>query len=172
MCSRWANWLVPRQRSRHAEHSGETGFAAPCELVASELVTRFIYSERRMNKLCTRPKPDAFYPPPDDELSVVHSTGLRDCDVWEIGRRHTLGSQSGRDKICGRADAPVKALIERKLRAIRDDNPFKRHTSVIGWPESTDADQRKQLRKQICLELSEDPDIKLILPESPIIICD
>jgi hypothetical protein len=113
--------------------------------------------------------PDAFYPPPDDELSVVHSTGLPDQNVWEIGKLHALGNQAGRDKIHGRADVPVKAFIDRKLRAMRDDNPFERHTSVIGWPNSEDPDQRKQQRKLICLELSQDPTIKLVLPESPII---
>lgn len=122
-----------------------------------------------MSRSSARPKPDAFYPPPDDELSVVHSTGLPDSDVWEIGRLHTLGNQSGRDKICGRADVPVMALAERKLRAIRDDNPFRRHTSVMGWPESGDADEKKQQRKQICLELSQDPTVKLVIPESPIV---
>src|SRR5271169_3487849 len=90
-------------------------------------------------------------PSPHNELSVVHSTGLPESDVWQIGRQ-TLDNQPGRDKIHGRADVPVRALIERKLRAIRDDNPFKRHTSVIGWPESSDPDERNQLRMQICLE--------------------
>jgi hypothetical protein len=121
-----------------------------------------------MNKLRTRPLPDAFYPPPDDELSVVHSTGLPEFDVWEIGKL-TLSTQPGRDRILGRADVPVKALVHLKLRAIRDDKPFNRHTSVVGWPESADPDERKQLRKAICLELSQDSDIKLVIPESPII---
>jgi hypothetical protein len=63
----------------------------------------------------------------------------------------------------------VKAFIERKLRAIRDDSPFERHTSVIGWPESSDPDERKQQRMLICLELSQDPEVRLLIPEKPII---
>jgi hypothetical protein len=165
---RWANWLVPRRPSSYAEQSGETTTTAPCELSAKELVTRFILSEKRISKLNHQAKPEAFYPPPDYELSVVHSTGLLDRDVWEIGRLHTLSNQPGRDKIHGRADVPVKALVERKLRAIRDDNPFKRHTSVIGWPKSEDPDERKEQRNLICLELSLDPSVKLVIPESPI----
>lgn len=140
-----------------------------CELATDETVARFIYSEKRMSKQHARPMPDAFYPPPDDELSVVHTTGLPDRDVWEIGRLYALGNQPGRDKIRGRADVPVKALAERKLRAFRDDNPFKRHTSVVGWPKSDDPHERKRQRMAICLELSQDPDIKLVIPESPII---
>jgi len=154
---------------RRVRPHSPTATTVPYELSAGELVARFIYSERRINKLRTQPMPDAFYPPPDDELSVVHSTGLPDQNVWEIGKLHALGNQAVRDKIHGRADVPVKAFIDRKLRAMRDDNPFERHTSVIGWPNSEDPDQRKQQRKLICLELSQDPTIKLVLPESPII---
>jgi hypothetical protein len=113
------------------------------------------------------PKRTAFDPSPYDELSVVHSTGLSESEVWQIGRQ-TLDGQPGRGKIHGRADIPVKALVERKLRAIRDDNPFKRHSSVIGWPNPADPAARRQERVQISLELSQDSDIKLIVPESPI----
>ena len=120
-----------------------------------------------MSRLHGRPKPVAFEPPADNELSVVHSTGLSDHEIWEIGRL-TLGTQSEREKIHGRADVPVKSLVERKLRAIRDDNPFQRHTSVIGWPRFSDPDERKQQRLEICLALSQDPDVKLVIPETPI----
>jgi hypothetical protein len=51
----------------------------------------------------SRPKPSAFEPPKDDELSVVHSTGLSDPDIWNIGR-FTFGLQVGRSKIHARAD--------------------------------------------------------------------
>jgi hypothetical protein len=120
-----------------------------------------------MSKLLPRPKWGVFDPSPHDELSVVHSTGLQDSDVWEIGLL-TLGTQAGRDKIHGRADIPVTTLIDRKLRAILDHKPFKRHTSVIGWPDSSNSDERKQLRKLLCLELSQDLAIKLVIPETPI----
>jgi hypothetical protein len=115
-----------------------------------------------------RPKPEAFYPPQDNQLSVVHSTGLLDNEVWEIGRLHALGTQAGRDKIHGRADVPVLALVEKSLRAIRDDNPFQRHTSVVGWPDPNNPDERKQQLIGICLELSQDQDVRLVIPVSPI----
>ncbi len=166
---RCVNWLVSRQRSWHTERSGETNFAVPFELAASELVARFILSKNHLSKSRGKPKRNAFDPSPYDELSVVHSTGLSDSEVWQIGRQ-TLNDQPERSKILGRADIPVKALVERKLHAIRDDNPFKRHTSVIGWPSPADPDERRQVRVQISLELSQDPDIKLIIPENPIIL--
>jgi len=164
---RWVNWFGTLLQGGAASANSVAPLAS-MELAAGELVARFIYSRSQMSPLNSRPKPGAFDPSPHNELSVVHSSALQDREVWEIGI-HTLGTQPGRDKIHGRADVPVRALTERKLRAILDDNPFKRHTSVIGWPAPADPDERKQQRKQLCLELSQDPDIRLIIPESPII---
>jgi hypothetical protein len=166
-CLHWANWLKTRQRKRSAEQADETAFVAR-ELAASELVARFICSQSHISKLHARPKRAAFDPSPYDELSVVHSTGLADREVWEIGKL-MLGTERGRDKIRARADVPVNALIRNRLRAILDDNPFKRHTSVVGWPNSDDPDQQKQERIEVCLQLSQDPEVKLVVPESPII---
>jgi hypothetical protein len=111
----------------------------------------------------SRPKPTAFDPSPHNELSVAHSTGLTDEEIWEIGS-HTLGTEPGRTTIYGRADVPVQALIEQLLRAVRDDNPFQRHTSVLGWPSPNDPNEAKQLRKLICLELSQHPEVTLAIP--------
>jgi hypothetical protein len=139
----------------------------PHELGTSELVARFIYSSSRMSVTTGRIKPSAFDPPPDGALSAVHSTGLLDADVWSIGLL-TLSSQPGRSTIHGRADIPVKALIDQALKAILDNKPFLRHTSVVGWPDSSDVNERKALTKLICLKLSENPSIKLVRPDTPI----
>lgn len=164
---RWANWFGTKLRGLASEHRSDPAETSR-ELAACEIVVRFIYSRSQMSLSHYRPKPGAFDPVPGKPLSVVHSTGLPDSDIWEIGRLYALSTQPGRDRIHGRADVPVKALIDRELRAIRDDKPFRRHTSVVGWPESADPDERKRLRKQVCLELSQDPEIKLVIPESPI----
>jgi hypothetical protein len=153
------------QRPR-VEYSQERTFVSR-ELAVSELVARLVLSKSYLSKSQGKLKRAAFDPSPYNELSVVHSTGLPDGDVWEIGKQ-TLTNHPGRDKIHGRADIPVKSLVERKLRAVRDDNPFQRHTSVVGWPESADSDERKRQRLAICLELSQDPSIKHVIPETPI----
>jgi len=62
----------------------------------------------------------------------------------------------------------VRTLIDRNLRALRDNNPFKRHTSVADWPKPADPYEKKQHMKQICLDISQDPNVKRIIPESPI----
>jgi hypothetical protein len=134
----------------------------PYELTTDQVVSRFIYSSRNISVERRRIKPGAFNPSPYDELSVIHATGLADNELWEIGD-NTLGTQPGRNSVCGRADIPVKSLTEKSLRAIRDNQPFDRHTSVVDWPTLDDPDQTKQLRKQVCLELSQDEAIVLVI---------
>jgi hypothetical protein len=51
---------------------------------------------------------------------------------------------------------------------VRDDNPFERHTLVLGWPELVDANARKEAWKAICLQLSQSEMVTLALPENPI----
>lgn len=114
-----------------------------------------------------RPKPGAFNPSPYMELSVVHTSGMSDSEIWGVGKQ-TLGIEPGRDKIYGRADVPVQSLADVNLRALRDDKPFNRHTSVIDWPIESDANETKERWKQITLELSEDPRIHLVRPTTPV----
>jgi hypothetical protein len=133
-----------------------------------ELVTRYIYSKRNIRTEEARPKPGAFNPSPHNVLSVVHSSGLLEPEIWAVGKQ-TLGSQPGRETIYARADIPVLSFVDVKLRAIRDDKPFERHTSVLDWPQGTDANERKQLWKHICLELSEDLRIRLAVPEGSVV---
>jgi hypothetical protein len=161
----WVSSFKTRLQTKRAEDI-ETTFIQ-YELTSGELVTRFIYSKTNFSPARGRPKPNAFDPSPYDKLSVAHCTGLLDHAVWGIGER-TLGNQPGRSTIYGRADVPVGALNENKLRAIRDDDPFERHTSVVGWPRFDDGDEQKRRWKQICLELSENPDVKLVTPLTPI----
>jgi hypothetical protein len=136
-------------------------------LAAGELVTRFICSERQIRKASARPKPGAFNPSPYIELSVVHASGLSDSEIWEVGRQ-TLSGEAGRDHIYSRADVPIISLSDVKLRALRDDKPFVRHTSVIDWPIGSDGNETKALWKQITLELSEDLRVNLAFPPVPI----
>jgi len=107
-------------------------------------------------------------PPPSMKLSGIHVTDLLDSTIWEIAEKNTMRSEPGRDTIYARADVPVEQFLQQKLRAIRDDQPFERHTSVVGWPAPTDMNERKERWIEICLELSESPDVKLAIPPGPI----
>jgi hypothetical protein len=141
--------------------------ASPSDLGAQEMVSRFIYTEKNIKKSEKRPRPNAFEPPPDDrQLSTAHSTDLSNNSIWLLARM-TLGPN--RRKVFARADLFVRDLIEQGLRAIRDDNPFERHTIVIGWPDSPDADERKAKTKEICLALCHAPSMNLVLPLEDIV---
>lgn len=131
-------------------------------------MSRFVFSDKNIQKGKHRPKPSAFIPPSDRKLSVVHTSGLSDAEIWTIGKQ-TLGGGISRGTIYARADVHVQSLLEVELRAIRDDKPFKRHTSVIGWPSRADEGETKALWKQIALTLSEDARLTLVIPAIPIV---
>lgn len=163
--SRFVNWLeslrLRRPKSAPGQNEGIPRDLAPCELV-----TRFIFNERHCHKATGRPHLNAFMPPLSRKLSVVHSTGLAEEEIWQVGQ-FTVGSGPGRTKICARADVPVACFNTHSLSAIRDDKPFKRHTSVVGWPDEKDEGQTKARWKQICLQLSLDERICLVRPSTP-----
>jgi len=102
------------------------------------------------------------------KLSGIHVTDLADSAIWETAEKNTMRNEPGRDVIYARADVPVEQFLKQELRAIRDDQPFNRHTSVEGWPDIPDTNERKERWKEICLGLSESPDVKLVIPRAPI----
>lgn len=161
---RCPNWLVRLlRRVRHVE----TLPHVPRELAPSDVVTRILYSKNQFSRQRRRPKPSAFDPTPYTELSGIHVTGLPDPTIWEIAG-NTMRDQPGRNAIHARADVPVEQFLQQRLRAIRDDKPFNRHTSVLGWPAITDMNERKERWKGICLGLSESPEVELVIPPTPI----
>ncbi len=140
----------------------------PRELTPGEVVARILYTKSHFSRERKRPKPGAFNPSPYTELSGIHVTGLADPVIWEIAR-NTMRDHPGRNTIYARADVPVEQFLEQKLRAVLDDKPFKRHASVVGWPIIADQDQRKERWKEICLALSESPQVQLVLPATPVV---
>jgi hypothetical protein len=162
-----ANWLLTKWSKGSAGAEPQTVFV-PYVLSADERVSRFIYTHRNIRRTAHRPKPGAFDPSPYMELSVAHTSNLSDAQVWRIGGQ-TLGSQPGRSTIYARADIPVLCLSDVKLRALRDDRRFRRHTSVIDWPLGSDTNETKALWKEICLELSEDLRVNLAVSPGPVV---
>lgn len=137
-----------RQRLRESE----TGSAT--ELDGDERLTRFLYSRSQYSPKADKPKPSAFNQAPYDELSTAHITGLTDEAVWELSKS-ALGSHTGRDKIYARGDLEVAEVLKQRLKAIRDDEPFARHAVIVGWPQLSDAAERKERWLQIALDLSQ-----------------
>lgn len=159
---RFVNWLL-RKVHRPPSRVRPSGLAMPFELASDQSVSRFILTESKIRKSTRRPKPSAFDPSPYHELSVVHSSELSEPEIWQLGN-HIRGAKPGRTSIFCRVDAPVEAFNDVKLRALRDDNPFERHTSVVDWPLGSDGNDTKALWKAICLDLSEDSRISVEFP--------
>lgn len=84
-------------------------------------------------------------PPPDLKLSVVHSDGLTEQEIWRTGQRML------RQSVLGRADLAASAFVSVSLSVLRDDRPF-RHANVTGWPSSFGDDKARQI--QLAQELS------------------
>jgi hypothetical protein len=160
------NWLATLLKLDPADR--EVAASIPIELQNHDVVARLLYTKNHFSSQKSRPKPAAFDPWPYNELSTVHVTGLADVAVWEVAV-NTLTDQSGRSRIYARADVPVNELTKLKLRAVRDDDPFTRHTLVLGWPNVDDANQRKEQWKEICLALSQSPQVALVIPPAPIV---
>jgi hypothetical protein len=117
-------------------------------------VARFLYSRSQYSPTARKPKPSAFNPEPYDELSTAHITGVPEDAIWQISRA-TLGVQPGRSQVYGRGDLQVADVIAQQLRAIRNDDPFERHTVIVDWPVLSDVAERKARWKEIALQLSQ-----------------
>ncbi len=139
--------------------------AIPGGLGPEEMVCRFIYTKKNITSE-KKPRRNAFEPPDDRQLSTAHSTNLSNDNIWLLARK-TLGPT--RRKVFARVDLLVRDLIEHKLRAVRDDDPFERHTIVVGWPDSADDDDRKAKTLEICLALCHAPSMNLELPPEVIV---
>jgi len=161
-CPNWLTTLLRRIRRV------ETASQVPRELAPSEVVARILYSKSQFSRQRKRPKTTAFMPPPSMKLSGIHVTDLLDSTIWEIAEKNTMRDEPGRYTIYARADVPVKQFLQQNLQAIRDDQPFIRHTSVLGWPAISDPNERKERWKEICLGLSESPEVELVIPPTPI----
>ena len=162
LLTRFGGWLANRAR-RRTSRAAEMSVPLPDQ----DTVTRLLYTKSHFSRQTNRPKPAAFDPSPHTELSTMHITGMTSDAVWRHSE-HALGDQPGRQAILSRADVPVALLTAEKLRAVRDDDPFERHTLVLGWPEIEDANERKAAWKQICLHLSQSDAVRLVLPSAPV----
>lgn len=119
---------------------------------ADERVARFLFSKSDFSAPKKRAKPSAFDPSPHDELSVGHISGLDAPAIWAMG--DVVRKLLGRSALLARADLDVSDVLTRRLKSVRDDNPFQGHTNVVGWPPIADANERKRVWKGIATHLA------------------
>jgi hypothetical protein len=120
--------------------------AAKPELVArAERLARFIFQKRHLRADMT-PRPEAFLPDRQQELSMTRHLQLHGDELWEIG--HAIGAVCDRI-LRGRADVTAAAFLQQKLRVVAaptTDNP--NHANAIDWPPE------KPLQKAIAQEIA------------------
>lgn len=98
-------------------------------ILSEELLARFILYTRwiRVDKTV---RSDAFYPPPDGELSVTRHVGLVDLEIWQAGQ---AVSAERALPLLGRAD--FSARVPRDLNLdVAAKEPPRNHAVVTGWP--------------------------------------
>lgn len=104
---------------------------SPHDLGPADVVTRFLHHHSDV-KANGRPHFASLMPDKAGERSVAHINGLDEAAIWLLGS-NTL-SPPERTRLTGWADIPVEAVIRVRLRAIRDDLGFARHSKIVGWP--------------------------------------
>jgi hypothetical protein len=97
--------------------------------VGSDVLSRFLTSERHYSKKDKRVKPNAFLPGDDRVTSTYHSTGLAEDDIWSLARTHVRVH-----RIYGRGDVTVSSVMAAGLAVDPDYEPA-RHVNITGWPE-------------------------------------
>lgn len=78
----------------------------------------------------------AFSPPKNQRLSVYHTTGVSDAEIWNIGDRYVAPA---RGPILARADVNSQVIYENGLEVVVTGDPHPLHADVINW----DPDRRK-----------------------------
>jgi len=117
--------------------SAETEFPSIAdEIEPTEPIARYIFSSSHYAATIGRVKPAAFMPPENLQTSVFRIQGLTDNEVWSLGFRHV--ATPGRPSLKARADFIAESVDDARL-VLRFDNTPPRHTSIVGWPPSKDA---------------------------------
>lgn len=97
-------------------------------LEASDRLSRFLIQSNQFSARGVSYR--AFIPPSNLELSVFHTTGQSDAEVWTTGRIHVADPRGRRPY--GRADIEVVEMFSRGLRT-RLDEPPPQHWVAEGW---------------------------------------
>src|SRR5437867_936276 len=96
----------------------------------TEVLSRFIFSERHFSRSNHRVKSGAFLPWPSMETSVYRTIGLEKTAIQAVG--NAVGEESGR-KLKAWGDVQTGIVLDVGLRVCPDNKPV-RHATITGWP--------------------------------------
>ncbi|WP_232076930.1 hypothetical protein [Variovorax sp. PBL-E5] len=113
----------------------------PSTLSAHEIVARFIFEPRYVDKRSGRVKWQGFSPEQYNgtfETSVCRNTGLEETRIWELSQTCRHPKQA-----CARADVAVHNVHKAELMAhAAPITDFDEHAVILGWDTGDDKSQR------------------------------
>jgi len=118
------------------------------DISPKDQLSRFIRSKSHISKDKGIVKSRAFLPAKNRELSVCHTQGMKQNQIWKIGDSWLSTT------VQYRADLKAESVIMSNLKVILDNNP-EHHVNITEWPED------KNLQKSIALELANLSSLKI-----------
>jgi hypothetical protein len=128
----WSMGFLTRLRSFFGS-STQSSDEAPARAVVEddELLVRFIFDRKHIDKSHSTVKPEAFLPHGSPlATSVFRTAGINDAQIWEIA--NDIAAKRSRS-YKGRADFLAQTLHGTPLKLDADDDP-PRHANIVGWP--------------------------------------
>ena len=103
---------------------------------AEERISRFVFSERHMNRTKGQIKPAAFLPSPKNKsASVLRTSDCPERRIWRIGELFVARFRTDRPKLLARGDLRAEVVLKQGLGIVADPSPHPRHADVTNWPE-------------------------------------
>lgn len=102
----------------------------------NEPITRFIYSKRHFSIEKQTINTAAFDPKPNPDLSVFRIRRLSQLQIWDLAEKHISPLRTPRLK--ARGDLSISDVLNLKLVFSPDTESHKRHSVILGWPDSRD----------------------------------
>ena len=106
------------------------------EVSAAEVISRYCLSSSSGQISTTKAKYGLFLPNQKGATSVYRINGLRDDEIWQIGRDYVAAPRGG--SLIARADVAVSVVNGAGLRVDPQPAPHPRHADIVDWPEGRD----------------------------------
>lgn len=100
---------------------------------SSESLGRYLTQKNHFSRMRNEVKPNAFFPPPNLQLSVYRIDGLTLDEIWKIGKENVVDSMAEPRNLYGIADVKARVVEEEKLTIMPDNLPS-RHANILDWP--------------------------------------
>jgi hypothetical protein len=145
----WSNWWTKSLRRFYAswdDISVKLRLSRDRPLSPEDVLGRFLFNSRWIDKKNSRVKPDAFMPARADHTTSVYRTnGLSEEYIWRIGHRVGKGWSK---PLLGRAELTSASVTAVGLAVTLDNSP-RHHAQIHGWPPASEKHAIKNLAQEL-----------------------